>query len=622
MRKLILRSFQSPGDIVMLTAAVRDLHRAYPGEFVTDVRTPCPELWWNNPHLTPLGEDESGVEVIDCHYPLIHESNLAPWHFLHGFIEFLNRRLSLAIRPTSFRGDIHLSDEEKQPVYLPPALALSGKPYWMIVAGGKTDFTIKWWSSARYQQVVDFFRGRLTFVQVGAANHTHPALDGVMDLRGMTSLRDLIRLVHSSSGVVTPVSLAMHLAAAVDYPNGDPASRPCVVVAGGREPPHWEAYPSHQFIHTVGMLPCCASGGCWKSRTRPLGDGAEQDAPSSLCVDVVGELPRCMDMIEARHVIERIEWYLRGAAVRPEPVLPSVAAANRFLEALPPYPGGFHGRGIVICAGGPRYFPSAWVAIRRLRALGCELPVELWHLGPGEIDSRMKSLLDGLGVRTVDALEVARHHPMPRLQGWELKPYAMLHCTFQDVLLLDADNLCYRDPAPLFEAAGYHSTGAIFWPDVERISSDQAAWKVFGVPYRDEPAFESGQIALNKSRCWQPLLLTVWYNAHSTYFYEYVYGDKDTFHMAFRKLEAPYAMPSRATERTNWVFTQFDFAGAPLFQHGIKWSLEDTNGRYAAFPLFSECREYIEELRRRWDGQVGVAGPRSILRPAWSFAER
>ena len=42
MRKLILRNFQSPGDIVMLTAAVRDLHRAHPGEFLTDVRTSFP----------------------------------------------------------------------------------------------------------------------------------------------------------------------------------------------------------------------------------------------------------------------------------------------------------------------------------------------------------------------------------------------------------------------------------------------------------------------------------------------------------------------------------------------------------------------------------------------------
>ena len=48
-RKLVLTNFQSPGDIVMLTAAVRDLHRAHPGEFLTDVRTSCPDLWLNNP---------------------------------------------------------------------------------------------------------------------------------------------------------------------------------------------------------------------------------------------------------------------------------------------------------------------------------------------------------------------------------------------------------------------------------------------------------------------------------------------------------------------------------------------------------------------------------------------
>src|SRR5580658_10110743 len=40
MRKLILNNYQSPGDIVMLTAAVRDLHRTYPGDFLTDVRGP------------------------------------------------------------------------------------------------------------------------------------------------------------------------------------------------------------------------------------------------------------------------------------------------------------------------------------------------------------------------------------------------------------------------------------------------------------------------------------------------------------------------------------------------------------------------------------------------------
>ena len=36
-RKLILENSQSPGDIVMLTAALRDLHRCYPGTFQNGV---------------------------------------------------------------------------------------------------------------------------------------------------------------------------------------------------------------------------------------------------------------------------------------------------------------------------------------------------------------------------------------------------------------------------------------------------------------------------------------------------------------------------------------------------------------------------------------------------------
>jgi hypothetical protein len=89
-RKLILRNFQSPGDILMLTAAVRDLHACYPGRFVTDVRTSCPDLWLHNPYLTPLREDDPDVEAVDCHYPLIDRINTVPYHFIHGFIEFLN----------------------------------------------------------------------------------------------------------------------------------------------------------------------------------------------------------------------------------------------------------------------------------------------------------------------------------------------------------------------------------------------------------------------------------------------------------------------------------------------------------------------------------------------------
>ena len=300
----------------MLTAAVRDLHECYPGEFLTDVRTPCPALWHHNPYLTSLREGAPDVDVIDCHYPLVHRSNQTPYHFIHGFIEYLNDRLGLRIQPTAFKGDIHFSEAERAWFAQVEQVKGSCRPFWLMVSGGKNDFTIKWWSARRYQEVIDHFRDRIEFVLVGERAHHHPPLDGVVDMRGETDLRQLIRLVYHAQGVLSPVSLLMHLAAAVEVKTGMPLNRPCVVVAGGREPPHWAAYPHHQFIHTVGALRCCDHGGCWKSRTVPLGDGDEKDRPEALCVDVVSDLPRCMDMITAEDVIRRIESYFDGGSLR------------------------------------------------------------------------------------------------------------------------------------------------------------------------------------------------------------------------------------------------------------------------------------------------------------------
>jgi len=330
----------------MLTAAVRDLHKCYPKQFITDVRTPCPHLWENNPYVTPLADKDKSVEVIDCEYPLIHQSNTGPWHFIHGFIEFLNKRLGLQIKATDFKGDIHLAAAEKEWISQVQEITKEAVPFWIIAAGGKRDFTIKWWSHERYQAVVDHFQGKIRFVQIGEKGHAHPPLKGVLDLRGKTDLRQLVRLVYNAQGVLCPVTLVMHLAAAVETRPEMPKNRPCVVVAGGREPSQWEAYPHHQFIHMNGSLRCCDNGGCWKSRTVPLGDGDEKDHPESLCVDVVhvrdqklsfrrrpsdpvprhalthasggkhhDYLPRCLDLISVEEVTRRIGFYFAGGAL-------------------------------------------------------------------------------------------------------------------------------------------------------------------------------------------------------------------------------------------------------------------------------------------------------------------
>lgn len=329
MRKLILRSFQSPGDVVMLTAAVRDLHAANPGVFQTDLRTTARELWANNPHVTPLAEGTPGVETLDMHYPLIHQSNTRPYHFIHGYPQYLEEKLGVRVPLTRFQGDIHLSEAERS-APVPGAELGVERPFWILMAGGKYDFTAKWWNPEFYQAVVDHFRGRIQFVQCGEAGHWHPPLEGVIRLVGQTNTREFVRLMYHADGVVCPVTFAMHLAAAVPTPPGRYPQRACVVIAGGREPAQWEAYPHHQYLGTNGALPCCAEGGCWKSRCQTVGDGDAKDR--DLClrpVEVAPRLriPQCMHMISPADVIRRIELYYDGGALTYRSAAKSAAVA-------------------------------------------------------------------------------------------------------------------------------------------------------------------------------------------------------------------------------------------------------------------------------------------------------
>jgi hypothetical protein len=85
-------------------------------------------------------------------------------------------------------------------------------------------------------------------------------------------------------------------------------------LAGGREPPHWEAYPQHAFLSTAGALPCCETGGCWKSRCQTVGDADPKDR-QDLCerpvqVSPALRIPQCMTMIQPEEVIRRIESYV------------------------------------------------------------------------------------------------------------------------------------------------------------------------------------------------------------------------------------------------------------------------------------------------------------------------
>ena len=642
MKKIILECSLSVGDIVMLTAAVRDLHLSYPGRFITDVRTPFPELWENNPYITRIHEEDRYVAKVQCHYDLINRSNETPHHLIHGFVQFLNKRLLLNIQTSAFKGDIYLSQEERMWASQVEEITGCRLPFWVMVAGGKPDITIKWWDPQRYQGVVDHYRNRILFVQVGAACHHHPKLQGVIDFRGKTNLRQFIRLIYHADGVLCPVTAAMHLAAAIEVKPGAPKNRACVVIAGGREPSQWEAYPHHQFIHTNGALLCCDNGGCWKSRTRPLGDGDERDGAEHLCINVVGKLPRCMDLIPASEVIRRVGLYFQGGSLRylgkrdqkiarrslregekcgwerdSLEELTFRRASEKFIQIMPSTSRSFAGEGIVICAGGETFLPCAWVCVNMLRKLGCRLPVEIWHLGEDELCEKMRAVFADRNVRFIDAFKVRESMPARMLEAWPLKAYAIKNCSFERVLLLDADNIPVRNPEYLFRCAQFREAGAVFWPDFGRLSPIRRIWRICGVRYRDEPEFETGQILVNKTKCWRALSLALWFNEHADFYYQHLHGDKDTFHMAFRKLGQPYAMPETPIWPLDGVMCQHDFSGRRVFQHRNrrKWSLNGFNPKTTGFLFERQCLAFLGGLRKRlsWQSRPSPSATQGIL---------
>jgi len=568
-RKLILRNFLSPGDLVMLTAAVRDLHYHYPGRFLTDVRTSCPELWEHNPHLTPLRETDRRVEQIDCHYPLIDRSNEASCHFIHGFAEFLSSRLRLRVRPTLFHGDIHLSSQERRWKSTIHELAGRDLPFWIVNAGGKFDFTIKWWDWRRYQQVVDHFRGKILFVQVGEIGHYHPPLKHVVDLRGRTDLRQLVRLVYHAEGVLCGVTALMHLAAAVPTRPDRPPARAAVIIAGGREPPHWEAYPHHQFIHTIGALQCCAKGGCWRSRTYALGDGEEHDRRKNICSDVAGHLPRCMDMIRPEEVIRRIENYFAGGANRYLTPREQDAAQRAIAKTLngPRFEtttnlgnvvegleqaarnavrariSNSKGRGVVLFAANTNQMIDVLACVRVIRALGSDLPIEC-HLA-ARPTRRLRAALKLLGASIFCVPFNNRNSPATITRG-ELRLRALIQSKFSEALVLEPGTFPLVPPEKLFAGGVFRKSGALFARRSE-FRARRGVWKLCGLPVPRCSA-DVAAFLLDRNRCASVLPLWRWIVERAYFFTGYVDGDGGAAQIAFAKLSRPAPLSARLPE--------------------------------------------------------------------------
>ena len=181
--------------------------------------------------------------------------------------------------------------------------------------------------------------------------------------------------------------------------------------------------------------------------------------------------------------------------------------------------------GIVVCGGGYRYLSNAFVLMQTIRALKSMVPIEIWMF-ESEYDSRIARFIAELQaeLRVCDARGADKLPQNARWQ-WVLKPWALLHSGFREVLYLDADSFPVVNPEHLFEHPAYKETGAVFWPDIGVTAKENPIWQDMGVPYRLEPEFESGQMLIDTVRHREPLELALEMNLQAEKYYQMIWGE-------------------------------------------------------------------------------------------------
>jgi len=232
--------------------------------------------------------------------------------------------------------------------------------------------------------------------------------------------------------------------------------------------------------------------------------------------------------------------------------------------------------GILVVAGGEtNHLANVYINLRILREqLLCDLPVEVVYFGERENDVKMRRFIERAvkNVRFIDgsAVKYPSHHKQmdTTVTGYAAKVYALCYVTsFDQVLLLDADNLPLIDPSDLFQAPEFLQHGSMFWPDywtsLDIDNTGRAGGAAIYRALRIRPPWvtmpnsrltESGQVLLDRRRH-ADVLEWLWFlNSNADVVYKFLHGDKDTFYIAFHlagKLGSFYQVAIAPREAVN-----------------------------------------------------------------------
>ncbi|WVQ70433.1 uncharacterized protein L199_008660 [Kwoniella botswanensis] len=207
------------------------------------------------------------------------------------------------------------------------------------------------------------------------------------------------------------------------------------------------------------------------------------------------------------------------------------------------------GRGIVLTGGNQDTTLRTITAIKHLRRLGVDLPIEVFHYSDELTDRGQRDEIEALGASLREAKGLEKVSGV--WKNWQIKGLALVQSSFREILYLDSDNVPLRSPVHLFDSPIYKSNGrAVFWPDLSKDHPDNAIWRLVGDTCSlDLWTFESGQIVIDKAGNsglnLVALIIASEMMNEREFWFHMCGGDKDTFRWAFRILDIPFGVSPR-----------------------------------------------------------------------------
>lgn len=237
-------------------------------------------------------------------------------------------------------------------------------------------------------------------------------------------------------------------------------------------------------------------------------------------------------------------------------------------------------KGLVITTGKKRFRYACHLILNLRQVLNSNLPIQIAYSGEDDLPQNYREFITRIApdVSTFDVTAVFDDRTLDLVHGgWAIKAFAILGSTFEQAILLDADDVFFQSPDVIFnQHPQYLERGVLLFHDRllwQGAFKERHSWwekelenttlsdtikqsKVYIDGYAEEG--DSGVVAADKSRLdvLIGLLHVAWQNTRDVreaYTYRQGHGDKESWWFGFELTGTPYLMEQHYASITGHV---------------------------------------------------------------------